>query len=183
MRGVLVLVVGPSGAGKDTLIAWCRTHLAGNPAVVFPRRAVTRPADAEVEDHDTVSEAAFEAAIGRGDFALHWRAHGLGYGIPGAIVADLAAGRNVVVNVSRAVLDEARRRFPPVRIVVVTAPPAVLAERLRRRNREADGDIALRLARAEAYAPSGPDVVTLSNDGALEAAGAALALIAARPAG
>jgi phosphonate metabolism protein PhnN/1,5-bisphosphokinase (PRPP-forming) len=183
VRGVLVLVVGPSGAGKDSLIAWCRTHLAGNPAVVFPRRVVTRPADAAVEDHDTVNEAAFEAAIGRGDFALHWRAHGLGYGIPAGIGDDLAAGRNVVVNVSRAVLDEARRRFSPVRIVVVTAPPAVLAERLRRRNREADGDIALRLARAAAYAPSGPDVVTLPNDGALATAGAALAEIVASPAG
>jgi ribose 1,5-bisphosphokinase len=138
-RGTLVLVVGPSGAGKDSLIAWCRTQLADDPGVVFPRRIVTRPADTDAEDHDVASEAEFAAALARGAFALHWRAHGLGYGIPATIAADLGAGRNVVVNVSRAVLDEARERFPPVRIAVVTAPPEVLAERLRRRNREEAG--------------------------------------------
>jgi phosphonate metabolism protein PhnN/1,5-bisphosphokinase (PRPP-forming) len=183
-RGTLVLVVGPSGAGKDSLIAWCRAHLSGNDAVVFPRRVVTRPADAGAEDHDVASEAKFAAALARGTFALHWRAHGLGYGIPATIAADLAAGKNVVVNVSRAVLDEARSRFPPVRVAVVTAPPEVLADRLRRRNREAVGDIAARLARAAAYAPSGPDVVLIENAGTLEEAGARLAaLVTARRVG
>jgi phosphonate metabolism protein PhnN/1,5-bisphosphokinase (PRPP-forming) len=177
-RGTLVLVVGPSGAGKDSLIAWCRAHLSGNDAVVFPRRVVTRPADAGAEDHDVASEAKFAAALARGTFALHWRAHGLGYGIPATIASDLEAGRNVVVNVSRAVLDEARERFPPVRVAVVTAPPEVLAERLRRRNREDVEDIAARLARAAAYAPAGPDVVIIDNGGSLDAAGAALAAVA-----
>src|SRR5690606_21587410 len=102
---------------------------------------------------DTLDEAGFEASVGRGAFALHWRAHGLGYGIPAAMADDLAAGRNVVVNVSRAVIEEARARFQPVRVVVVTASPAILAERLRQRNREAQADIARRLARAEASMP------------------------------
>lgn len=177
-RGTLVLVVGPSGAGKDSLIAWCRERLAGDAGVVFPRRVVTRPADAGAEDHDVASEAGFAAALACGAFALHWRAHGLGYGIPATIAADLAAGRNVVVNVSRAVLDEARGRFPPVRIAVVTAPPEVLAERLRRRNREAVDDIAGRLARAAAYAPTGSDVVLIDNAGRLEDAGARLVALA-----
>jgi phosphonate metabolism protein PhnN/1,5-bisphosphokinase (PRPP-forming) len=114
---------------------------------------------------------------GNGDFALHWRAHGLGYGLPASIAADLAAGRNVVVNVSRAVLDEARRRFPPVAVVSVTVPPDILAERLRRRNRESENDIAGRLARARAYDVTGPDVVALDNSGVIGTAGAALATI------
>ncbi len=172
-RGTLLLVVGPSGAGKDSLIGWCRARLAADASVVFPRRAITRLAD-DTEDHDSLTEAAFEAAVGRGEFALHWRAHGLGYGIPAAIEADLAAGRNVVANVSRAVLDEARRRYPPVRVIVVTAPAEVLAERLRRRNREETEDIARRLARAAAYAPDGADVATIQNGGSLEDAGAVM---------
>ena len=146
--------------------------------MVFPRRVVTRAADAGAEDHDVASEADFAAALARGAFALHWRAHGLAYGIPATAAADLAAGRTVVVNVSRAVLDEARTRFPPVRVAVVTAPPEVLAERLRRRNREAVGDIAARLARAAAYAPAGPDVVAIDNAGSLDEAGARLAALA-----
>jgi ribose 1,5-bisphosphokinase len=105
---------------------------------------VTRSSEAGAEDHDAASEAGFAAAVARGDFALHWRAHGLGYGIPATIAADLAAGRNVVVNVSRAVLDEAGTASA-CSIAVVTAPPEVLAERSRKRNREDVGDIAARL--------------------------------------
>jgi phosphonate metabolism protein PhnN/1,5-bisphosphokinase (PRPP-forming) len=131
------------------------------------------------EDHDTVSEAAYGEMAGNGDFALHWRAHGLGYGIPASVAADLAAGRCVVVNVSRAVLDEARRKFPPVTVVSVTVPPDILAERLRRRNREAADDITGRLARAAAYDVAGPDVVVLDNSGTITAAGARLAAIIA----
>jgi phosphonate metabolism protein PhnN/1,5-bisphosphokinase (PRPP-forming) len=179
-RGRLILVVGPSGAGKDSLIAWCRVRLAGNPSVVFPRRVITREMTDGSEDHVTVSEAAYGEMAANGGFALHWRAHGLGYGIPASIASDLAAGRSVVVNVSRAVLDEARRRFPQVTVVSVTVPPAVLAERLHRRSRESAEDITGRLARAGAYDVTGPDVVALDNSGSIGTAGAALATIIAK---
>jgi phosphonate metabolism protein PhnN/1,5-bisphosphokinase (PRPP-forming) len=183
-RGTLVLVVGPSGAGKDSLIAWCRAQFAGDASVVFPRRLITRNVTEGTEDHDTASDAAYADLVAKGDFALHWRAHGLGYGIPASIAGDLAAGRSVVVNVSRAVLDEARRKFPPVAIVSVTVPPALLAERLRHRRRESEVEIAGRLARGEAHAVSGPDVVALDNSGSIDVAGAALAaVIAGRSAG
>lgn len=177
-RGTLILVVGPSGAGKDSLIAWCKAHFSGDPAVIFPRRAITRGRD-ESEDHDPISEPAFDDAVAAGAFALHWRAHGLGYGIPASIAADLAAGRSVVVNVSRAVLDEARRRFPPVVVVSVAVPPAILAARLRGRKREAEEDITARLSRAGAHAVTGEDVVALDNSGTITAAGARLATIIA----
>jgi len=179
-RGMLILVVGPSGAGKDSLIAWCRARFAGDTAVVFPRRVITRSVTDGSEEHDTASDRDYEDRIAAGAFALHWRAHGLGYGIPASIAGDLEAGRNVVVNVSRAVLDEARRRFPPVTIVLVTVPPGLLADRLRHRRRETADDIAGRLARSTAYDVAGPDVVALDNSGSIEVAGAALAAIVAR---
>lgn len=178
-RGRLVLVVGPSGAGKDSLIAWCRARLAGNAAVVFPRRVITRAATDATEDHATVSETEYAAMAASGAFALHWRAHGLGYGIPASIAADLVEGRNVVVNISRAVVGEARRLFQPLSVVSVTVPAAVLADRLRQRNREAAEDITGRLARAGAYAIAGPDVIALDNSGSIDAAGARLAAIIA----
>ena len=149
-------------------------------SVVFPRRVITRAVDRRHARITTPSRKPPTAKwSGTAHFALHWRAHGLGYGIPASIAADLAAGRNVVVNVSRAVLDEARRRFPPVTVVSVTVPPEILAERLRRRNREAEDDIAGRLARAGAYGVAGPDVVALDNSGSIAAAGAVLAAIIA----
>jgi phosphonate metabolism protein PhnN/1,5-bisphosphokinase (PRPP-forming) len=167
-RGVLFLVVGPSGAGKDSLIDGARRALGGDPRFRFPRRAITRPADAGGEDHEALSPAAFEAAQAAGAFALCWSAHGLRYGVPRAIEPDLAAGASVVVNVSRAILAEAAARFDPARVIHVTVPPEVLARRLAGRGRETPEDVAARLARAATALPDGPPVRTLANDGGLE---------------
>src|SRR5271165_1721482 len=97
---MLVLVVGPSGAGKDTLLDAAQAALAGDPRFRFVRRVITRPAEAGGEAHEAVSEAEFTARA----FALAWQAHGLRYGIPDDIAVDLAAGRVVVANVSRGVI-------------------------------------------------------------------------------
>jgi ribose 1,5-bisphosphokinase len=103
-----------------------------------------------------------------GAFALSWRARGQAYGLPAAIPGDLAAGRSVVVNVSRAVIDDARRLLQPVRVIVVEAPRPELAARLVARGRESAAAVLARLARAGAYRVEGRDVVRLVNDGALE---------------
>ena len=105
--GRLVLVVGPSGAGKDTLIALARDQCAGDAMVVFPRRIVTRPPSGS-EDHDSVSPSAFDRAAGQGAYAFWWEAHGLKYALSAAIDAELRAGKTVVCNVSRAVVSALR---------------------------------------------------------------------------
>jgi ribose 1,5-bisphosphokinase len=155
--GRLVLVVGPSGAGKDTLIDLARATLRDDPSVVFPRRVVTRAASDE--PHDTMDADAFENAARAGAFALTWDAHDLRYGIPAGIDADIRAGRSVVCNVSRAIIAEARERYAEVRVVLVTAPPDVLAARLAARARGSDGDLARRLARSENFAALAADCV------------------------
>jgi ribose 1,5-bisphosphokinase len=162
--GRLVLVVGPSGAGKDTLLNLARAICAGDSGVVFPRRVVTREAS-EAEDNAQVGVDAFHDALARGEFAMHWEAHGHCYGVPRAIGDDIRAARTVVVNVSRTVLSEMRRAYADVLVVLVTAPPDVLAERLAMRARCSDGSIAQRLARAVDEAV--PDV-TIVNVGAAE---------------
>lgn len=162
--GRLVLVVGPSGVGKDTLIDGVRA--LGRAEIVFARREITRPAEAGGEDHLPVSEAEFERRAAEGGYVLSWRAHGLGYGVPAGITEDLAAGRKVVVNVSRGVLGEARARFPDLLIVSVTADAERLRARLLARGREAPDEIEGRVARAAAFQVAGEDVVELANDGA-----------------
>jgi phosphonate metabolism protein PhnN/1,5-bisphosphokinase (PRPP-forming) len=152
---MLVLVVGPSGAGKDTLLEAARQALADDPRFRFVRRVITRPADAGGEAHEAVTEVEFA----RRDFALQWQAHGLRYGIPADAISDADVA---VANVSRTVIGEAARRFP-VRVIEVTAPPDVLAERLASRQRENVADIAARLARGVAL-PLDVPVETVVND-------------------
>jgi ribose 1,5-bisphosphokinase len=164
--GLLVLVVGPSGVGKDTLLDGARAALAADPAVVFARRDVTRPAEAGGEAHAPVDAAAFQARRSAGGYLLAWQAHGLGYGLPAALGDDLTAGRTVVANVSRAVLDEARARFPRVRVVAISASPATVARRLAARGREDAAGIEARLKRADLFTTRGDDVVEVLNDGA-----------------
>ncbi len=166
--GTLFLVVGPSGAGKDTLMDGARAALAGDHTAVFARRAITRPADAGGEAHDAITDAEFDARHRAGEFLLDWQAHGLKYGIPASYADYLAAGRNVIANVSRAVVAEAISRFPKVVVLEVTASPEILADRLAGRGRETPDDIAARLARDAASIPEQAVKTTVVNDGTPE---------------
>lgn len=184
---MLVPVVGPSGAGKDTLMAGARAALEGDARFLFARRCITRPAEAGGEDHTPMTEPDFQALRDAGGFALWWRAHGLFYGIPLAAARALEEGRVVVANLSRTVLAEAASRYK-LRILNITAPLPVLAARLAARGREDAADIAARLAR-EAALPPGLPVETVMNDSTV-AEGTARVLAAlnraaadARPAG
>ncbi|MGI1663636.1 phosphonate metabolism protein/1,5-bisphosphokinase (PRPP-forming) PhnN [Palleronia sp. KMU-117] len=164
--GRLVAVVGPSGVGKDTVIAGL---CAARPDLFRVRRAITREAAAVGEDFEALSRAEFAAAEAAGAYALSWRAHGLAYGIPAGVHGVLGAGQDAVANLSRGVLDRARSVFPGMAVLALTAGPAVLAARLAARGRESAGDVAGRLARAGAYEVAGDDVIRVSNDGPVEA--------------
>jgi ribose 1,5-bisphosphokinase len=167
--GCLVLVVGPSGAGKDTLIARVRESLGDCPRIRFPARAITRPPDV-TERSVEVSRERFEAECAQGRYALHWSAHGLSYGVPVEIDDMIRAGETVVVNVSRAVIGAARARYARTRVLLIDADPALRARRIASRGRECAEALAERLAR-EATVPRSftPDIV-ICNDGALDAA-------------
>jgi ribose 1,5-bisphosphokinase len=179
--GRLVVVVGPSGAGKDTLIAEARAQLARDPAFVFPLRLVTRTASA-AEDHLTISEGDFARAVSRGEFAFWWEAHGLKYALPASIDDDIGAGRTIVCNVSRGMVSALRLRYAQLVVVLVTAPADVLARRLAARGRTSDGDLAQRLGRGAPPAEFAPDhVIENVGDIADGAARLVAAITRARP--
>ncbi len=157
--GRLILVVGPSGAGKDTLLGFAKTSCAEDAGIIFPRRVVTRAASSS-EDNIALSPDEFREALARGDFAMHWEAHGHSYGLPRAIDDDIRTGRSVVVNVSRTVIEVARRAYANVVVIAITAPPEVLAERIQMRARSSDGNSGQRLTRTVDTAA--PDVTILN---------------------
>ena len=159
--GRLVLVVGPSGAGKDTLLRLAHVACADDHDVVFPRRVVTRASSAD-EDNIAVNPDDFARARDHGDFAVHWDAHGHSYALPLEINDDIRAGRAVVANVSRTVIGALRQAYANVVVVAITAPPDVLAQRLAARARNSDGNIADRLARSVDDASANADVTILN---------------------
>jgi ribose 1,5-bisphosphokinase len=177
--GRLVVVVGPSGAGKDTLIGLVRAACADRSDVVFPRRTVTREASVH-EDNEPLAEAAFDAAASRGAFALWWHAHGLKYGLRNSIDADIRAGRTVIVNISRTVVDQVKQRYVNVVVVLVTAPAEVLAARLASRDRASDGVLAERLNRVADRLDLVPDIEIVNIGAAAERARELLAAIEGR---
>ena len=163
--GRLIAVVGPSGVGKDSVMAGM---IAARPDMRLVRRTITRAPGLGGEDYDAVTPEAFDAAAQDGAFCVHWTAHGLSYGIPSDVLTDVQRGKDCLANFSRSALEQANAIFPNLTVLNITASPATLARRLAGRGRETEAEIAARLAQADKCLPAGLNVVTITNDGALE---------------
>ncbi len=170
-KGIFVAVVGPSGAGKDSIMREAAAAFAGDYIVHFARRIVTRISSTD-EDHDSVSEGEFSALIEAGALALHWKANGLSYAIPASIHNRLAAGHVVIANASRAIAAEIKATFPRSVIVHITASEDILQQRLTARGREASADLKLRIARSNALEQEFGADIRIENNGELEDAAA-----------
>jgi ribose 1,5-bisphosphokinase len=172
----MVVVVGPSGAGKDTLIDFAADHLRGRDNVHFVRRVITRCVTAGGESHHGVSDDEFDQQLEGGGFAISWEAHGLKYGIPAAVFERLAQGNVVIANGSRSALPQFHAAFPKLKVVNIIAQREVLAARLEKRGRETKDDILRRLERSELSVRGDFDVIDIDNSGDL--ADAARAFVA-----
>ena len=178
MNHRLIVFVGPSGAGKDSLLLWLLQHAPPGLRLHHARRTITRPAPAGSEGHESVTLPEFQALCDANAFALHWLANDTGYGVRHAELAPLTQGDWVLVSGSRGHIDDARQRFPGLTVVHVGASAEVLRQRLLARGRETERQVAERLVRAQAFAVP-PDALNLRNDTTLDEAGhALLALLA-----
>lgn len=163
--GQLIAVVGPSGVGKDSVIDGI---VAAVPGMQRVKRVITRAPELGGEDFDPATPECFERGVEAGRFCIHWRAHGLRYGIPVSALESAQNGAQIVGNLSRGQLGHAHAVFPRLNVLLITASPQVLADRLAARGRETEADVARRLARVVDPLPSHLDVTEISNDGRLE---------------
>jgi ribose 1,5-bisphosphokinase len=172
--GAFVGVVGPSGAGKDSVMAGARSLLRYQPSIIFPQRIVTRAPDA-TERNIEMSPREFDLVNASGGFSLAWTAHNLSYAVPAEVDADVAHGRIVVVNISRAVVPALRRRYVRGLVAFIDAPAHIRRARICQRGREDSGAVDERLAREVAsFLPADADVL-IDNSGSVEHAARALA--------
>lgn len=163
--GRVIGVVGPSGVGKDSVMAGVAEAA---PDFQIVQRAITRAPGLGGEDYLPVTPSAFAEHVAAGDFCLHWTAHGLSYGIPSDIQRRARDGQSFLVNLSRGVLTDADRVFPDFTVLQLSASPETLATRLAGRGRETVEEIRARLERSGKDIPSTLNVITVTNDGALE---------------
>ncbi|PZP50909.1 MAG: phosphonate metabolism protein/1,5-bisphosphokinase (PRPP-forming) PhnN [Agrobacterium fabrum] len=179
----MIVIVGPSGAGKDTLMDYAATKLCGRPGFHFTRRVITRSGDAGGENHDAVSMHEFNRLEDAGAFAVSWQAHGLKYGIPAVVHRHLEAGDVVIANGSRSALPHFGTAFSRLKVVNIVARPDVLARRLEQRGRESREDILRRLERSSLTVVGDFDVTTVDNSGAIEDAGKTIMQVLEQSAG
>ncbi|MBN9486942.1 MAG: phosphonate metabolism protein/1,5-bisphosphokinase (PRPP-forming) PhnN [Alphaproteobacteria bacterium] len=181
-QGPLVYVMGPSGAGKDSVLNRARTLLASDAPVVFAHRYITRPAEAGGENHVALSPEEFALRRAHGLFAFDWQAHGNHYGIGREIHTWRQSGLTVVVSGSREHFCQTDGIDDDTFPVLITASSQRLAERLANRGREDKSAALERLERGMAYEVTAPRLVTISNDGLLDrAAEAFVSLLATLP--
>ena len=170
--GRLIYVVGPSGAGKDSVIDWARARVPQSGGFRFARRTITRPAAESGERHIPLGRSQFEIRRACGEYAMAWEANGHLYGVGEEIRGWLGEGLTVVVNGSREYLPRALRDFPGMDVVHVTAPESMLRARLLARGRERAAAVQDRLTRG-AYLNPPENAVRkqLVNDGDVATAG------------
>jgi ribose 1,5-bisphosphokinase len=168
-NGRLIYVMGPSGAGKDSLLGFARERIGAQ--VMFSHRYITRPV-ADGENHIALTHDEFATRLASGVFSLHWDSLGLRYGIGIEVDAWLERGLSVVVNGSRQHAPLALERYPYAQFIHIDAHPTVLAARLARRGREDARQIEARLARRPAFTlPEAARLATIDNSGLLADAG------------
>lgn len=173
---LLVVLSGPSGAGKDALLT--RLREGGRPYhfVVTATTRPPRPGERDGVDYLFLSEEAFRDLLERGGFLEHARVYGHWYGVPREPVARaLEEGRDVVLKVD---VQGARtlKALAPEAVFIFLAPPTLeeLERRLRRRKTEDPAALALRLATAREEMAHLPmfDYLVLNPDGGLDRAAA-----------
>lgn len=147
---LLVVLSGPSGAGKDAVLAAMRDAC---PGVFFAVTATTRPqrpGEVDGRDYLFLTEARFQELLTRDEFLEHAKVYGRSYGVPKGPVRDaLAKGQDVVIKVDVQGAATIRRIVPGALLVFLEAPTMdELERRLRTRKTEPEAQLRLRLETA-----------------------------------
>jgi guanylate kinase len=150
-RGVLVVLAGPSGVGKGTIVSWITAHFPDFVLSVSATTRPKRPGEREGEHYYFVSPRQFDALIAQGEL-LEWAVvHGEHhYGTPrGPVESLLDQGKNVILEIDVQGAKQVKRALRAA-VSIFVAPPSfdVLHDRLAARGTESKTERERRLATA-----------------------------------
>lgn len=149
-KGLLVVISGPSGVGKGTVVARILERSSRTALSVSCTTRAPREGEADGKSYFFLTKEEFEKTIAEGGFLEYSRHFENYYGTPRLFVEDKLKTHDVILEID---VDGALnvKRVYPQSLLVMIAPPsrAVLAQRLRGRGTEDDEVIAKRLARAD----------------------------------
>ena len=148
--GILFILSGPSGVGKDTVLRHALPRLGRIRTSVSVTTRPPREQEREGSDYFFVSTDEFVRMLERGDLLEHAAVHGYLYGTPRAWVLDqLRAGNDVLLEIDVQGAIQVKAAVPEA-ILIFLAPPSwkELARRLRTRQTENEADISRRLENA-----------------------------------
>ncbi|MDR2198647.1 MAG: phosphonate metabolism protein/1,5-bisphosphokinase (PRPP-forming) PhnN [Deltaproteobacteria bacterium] len=168
--GRLIYVIGPSGAGKDSVLREVKAALGDRVKVM--RRYITRKDNEAGEGHYYVTDDEFERMKKSGMFSLNWESHGLKYGVGKEMEDELYLGNTVIVNGSREYLKKASSLFQRMEVIEIMAELPIIKRRLLTRKREAKEEIEERIERGwkRFEIPEHVDYTKIDNSGNLETA-------------
>jgi guanylate kinase len=149
---LLVVITGPSGVGKDTIVARLRELHPDCYVVVTATTRAPREGERHGVDYLFIDRAEYDRVLAAGEFLEHAEVYGNGYGIPRAPVrAALAEGRDVLMRIDPQGAATIGRLVPGATRIFV-APPTMdeLESRLRNRKTDSPAALARRLATARA---------------------------------
>ena len=151
---LLVVISGPSGVGKDTVIAALRALPAAPDfcRIVTATTRAPRPYEHDGRHYHFLTPAGFAEAEADGTFLETATVHGDRYGTPaGEVIAALSSGRDVLLSIDVQGAAAVANIFPDA-VRIFLAPPSfeTLAARLRARGTEDEATLARRLATAAA---------------------------------
>jgi len=146
--GTLILVVGNSGSGKDSIInGVSEKYPLDLKKVYIVKRYITRP-PSKTEDNYFISSEEFNEMGKKGKFALQWHIYGLDYGVSIEIEDWLKNGHTVIVNVSRTIINDTRKKYKNLKVVFIEVPLEFTLQRLKIRERESEQGLKERIERA-----------------------------------
>jgi ribose 1,5-bisphosphokinase len=166
VEGYLILVVGNSGSGKDTIIkeVILRNHTL---KLIAPKRYITRNPSVD-EDNLFLTEEAYQKKSMQHEFAIEWEIYGLKYGVSIEIDDWLKKGYSVIINVSRNVVEQTKQRYSKCKVVFVEVPFEIILKRILKRGREEKAALEARIERAKQNQKYPKADFVVDNSGKLE---------------